>query len=95
MNGLGTVSKPASETTSPARERDFSWERWIFEGLRAAKQVLFRYDFGMPEDFWYHMERAAHELLTAMRILLRTLRSRRFASRVPEEERGTIDIDWS
>lgn len=93
MNGPRSATD--STTDTPSREREFSWERWIFEGLRAAKQVLFRYDFGMPEDFWYHLERAAHELLTAMRILLRTLRNRRVSARVPEAERGEIDIDWS
>ncbi|NUQ38439.1 MAG: hypothetical protein HUU23_11705 [Caldilineales bacterium] len=72
---------------------DFSWERWLFDGLKALRRMLFRYDFGLPDDFWYHLERAAHELLTAGRILVKTLLQRR-RGRQSDAPRGEIEIEW-
>ena len=76
-------------------KEEFSWERWLGQGLSALRRTLFRYDFGLPEEFWHHLERAAHELLSATRILLRTLRQRGQRSSAAEEPRGgPIDIEW-
>lgn len=76
-------------------EEPFSWERWLFQGIAAFRRTLFRHDLGLPDEFWQHLENAAHELLTAARILLRTIRDRRRQRSVtPEESRGPIDIDW-
>lgn len=72
----------------------FSWERWLLEGLRHLRQVFFRYDFGLPEEFWQHLERAAHELLQAARILLKTLRRRLRPSPTTAPPRGPVDIEW-
>jgi len=73
---------------------DFSWERWLFDGLKAFRRTLFRYDFGLPDDFWYHLERAAHELLTAGRILVKTVLQRRRGRKGDAQPRGEIEIEW-
>ncbi|MCP4166370.1 MAG: hypothetical protein GY759_10810 [Chloroflexi bacterium] len=73
----------------------FSWESWLAQGFKAFRRTLFRHDLGLPEEFWYHLERAAHEMLMAGRILLRTIRDmRRQRDAPPSESRGPIDIDW-
>ncbi|NOX63400.1 MAG: hypothetical protein GXP42_15860 [Chloroflexi bacterium] len=81
---------------SADRETPFSWENWLLEGLSHARQTLFRYNFGLPDEFWRHLENAARELLAAARILLRTLLSKRSRGQQPppEEKRGPIDIQW-
>ena len=81
---------------SAAEEKPFSWENWLLEGLSHARQTLFRYNFGLPDEFWKHLENAGRELLAAARILLRTLLSKRSQHQQPppEEERGPIDIQW-
>ncbi len=84
---------PEKKIEPPAAAEGFSWERWMMEGLRALRATLFRYDFGLPEEFWHHLEKAAHELLAASRILLRTFQQR-YRRRPPSEPRGPIDIDW-
>ncbi|RME85572.1 MAG: hypothetical protein D6775_02495 [Caldilineae bacterium] len=81
-------------TTTQPSEEEFSWERWIWQGLQAFRRTLFRYDFGLPEEFWRHLENAAHELLAAGRILLRALLFRRRRPSPPPEERGAIEIEW-
>lgn len=86
------MAEPAQES-KPTRE-GFSWERWLLDGLRALRQTLFHYDFGLPEEFWYHLERAAHELLTASRILLKSLRRRYYARAGDAPARGQVEIDW-
>ncbi|NOZ72104.1 MAG: hypothetical protein GXP38_09355 [Chloroflexi bacterium] len=83
----------STDPTSPP-PTDFSWERWLLQGLSALRRTLFRYDFGLPEAFWQHLENAAHELLAAARILLRTLLSRHHEPAPPPEERGPIEIEW-
>lgn len=83
------------EPTHASKEEEaFSWERWLFDGLKAFRRTLFHYDFGLPDEFWYHMERAAHELLTAGRILLKTLLQRRSGRKTSPGDRGAIDIEW-
>lgn len=82
----------ADREPKPAQE-GFSWEKWMMQGLRALRRTLFRHDFGLPEEFWQHLDRAAHELLAAARLLLRSLRRRYYAGEEPES-RGPIDIDW-
>jgi hypothetical protein len=84
----------ATPHESPAEPETFSWERWLLEGLRHLRQVFFRYDFGLPEEFWHHLERAAHELLQAARILLRTLRQRLRHAAPAAPARGPVDIEW-
>ena len=76
-------------------DQTFSWERWLVQGLKALRRTLFRYDFGLPDAFWRHLEQAAHELLAAARIFFRTLRDRRRGRKTTtEESRGEIEIDW-
>ncbi len=86
------MTEPVLES-KPTRE-GFSWERWLLDGLRALRQTFFHYDFGLPEEFWYHLERAAHELLTASRILLKSLRRRYYTRTGDASARGQVDIDW-
>lgn len=74
--------------------QEFSWERWLLQGLSALRRSFFRYDFGLPEAFWQHMENASRELLAAARILVRALLTRDKGSGAPPRERGPIDIDW-
>jgi hypothetical protein len=85
------MSPPDSSSPPPP---DFSWERWLLQGLSALRRTLFRYDFGLPETFWQHLENAGHELLAAARILLRVLLTRGRTPPPPPEERGPIDIEW-
>lgn len=76
-------------------EEEFSWERWFRLGLRAFKKTLSRYHFGMPDEFWEHLENAFNEFLVAMRIAMRTvLNRRRGASTAPPPPKKTIDIVW-
>lgn len=84
---------PETKLDAPETGDGFSWERWLIEGLRALRATLFRYDFGLPDDFWHHLDTAAHELLAAGRILLKTLH-KRYSRKAPSEPRGPIDIDW-
>ncbi len=84
---------PETKIDAPPPGEGFSWERWLTEGLRALRATLFRYDFGLPDEFWRHLEQAAHELLAAGRILLKSLR-KRYSRKAPSEPRGPIDIDW-
>ena len=74
----------------------FSWDEWFYEGLRALRKLLFRYDFGLPDAFWRHMQAAFGEFLAAMRILLKTIRHREQMrnKRTPGATHGSIDIDW-
>ena len=85
------MTEPESSSQSA---QDFSRDRWLLQGLSALRRTLFHYDFGLPETFWQHLENAAHELLAAARILLRTLLSSRSAPATPPESRGPIDIEW-
>ena len=79
----------------PEQEEQFSWDRWLMQGINAFRRTLFRYNLGLPDEFWDHLERAAHEMLAAGRILLRTILSRRRQSpNDSPEPRGQIDIDW-
>ncbi|MCO6450716.1 MAG: hypothetical protein J5I90_07980 [Caldilineales bacterium] len=78
----------------PEPDASFSWERWLLDGVSALRRTLFRYDFGLPEEFWEHLENAAREMLAAGRILLRTIVSRGKPPSPPPEERGSIEIDW-
>ncbi len=84
------------EATEEPKKVDepFSWEAWFAQGLKAARRALRRYDFGLPEEFWQHMEQAFREALAAGRILLRALLDRRRPPAPPEEARGEIEIDW-
>ena len=83
-----------TEETNKANE-PFTWEVWFAQGLKAARRALRRYDFGLPEEFWQHMEQAFREALAAGRILMRALLDRRRSSPAPPEEtRGEIEIDW-
>jgi hypothetical protein len=84
---------PESKIEPPQSGGGFSWERWLMEGLRALRATLFRYGFGLPDEFWTHLDRAAHELLMAARILLKTLR-KHYTRKAPPEPRGPIDINW-
>jgi len=85
------MTEPEPSASSPD---DFSWERWLLQGLGALRRTLFRYDFGLPETFWQHLENAARELLAAARILVRTALTRKQESASPPSERGPIDIKW-
>ncbi len=76
-------------------EEAFSWERWFRLGLRAFKKTLSRYHFGMPDEFWEHLENAFTEFLAAMRIAMRTVLDRRRGSgSPPPPQKKTIDIEW-
>ena len=73
----------------------FSWEKWLRLGLRAFKKSLHRYNFGLPDAFWEHLENAFSELLAALRIVVQTARHRGQASQAPARPpEGTIDIEW-
>ncbi len=83
------------EVGTGKEDQTFSWERWLGQGLKALRRTLFRYDFGLPDEFWQHLEQAAHEMLAAARIFFRTLRDRRRGRKTTvDEPRGSIDIDW-
>lgn len=84
---------PDTEHDPQPAPEGFSWEQWMMQGLRALRRTLFSYDFGLPDEFWQHLDRAAHELLAAARLLLKSLRRRYYAREEPEP-RGPIDIDW-
>jgi hypothetical protein len=84
----------ATPPESPTESETFSWERWLLEGLRHLRHVLCRYDLGLPEEFWQHLERAARELLQAARILLKTLRHRLHPRPATTPTRGPVDIEW-
>lgn len=85
---------PDPDLSTPSDD-GFSWDRWLFDGLKAARRTLFRHDFGLPDEFWQHMEAAAHEVLAAARILFKTiLRRRGGAKGSSQERRGPIDIEW-
>jgi len=87
------VDEPTEETNRV--DEPFSWEQWFAQGLKALRRALFRYDFGLPEEFWQHMEQAFREALAAGRILMRALLDRRRQPPPPpEESRGEIEIDW-
>ena len=76
-------------------EEEFSWEKWFRVGLRAFKRTLTRYHFGLPEEFWQHLEAAFDEFLTAMRIALRTIQNRRRSpGATPAPKSKSIDIEW-
>jgi hypothetical protein len=74
---------------------EFSWEKWFRMGLRAFKKTLKRYNFGLPDEFWRHLESAFEEMLAAMRIAMRAiLERRRGASSPPSSQNKRIDIEW-
>jgi len=77
-------------------EEAFSWEKWFRLGLRAFKKTLRHYNFGLPNEFWEHLEKAFEELLSAMRIALHTMlaRRRRPKSPAPPPKDKTINIQW-
>ena len=58
---------PEPRQDESLNEGEFSWEKWFRVGLRAFKKTLGRYHFGLPEEFWQHLENAFEELLAAMR----------------------------
>ena len=74
----------------------FSWDEWFYQGMRALRKTLFRYDFGLPDAFWEHLQSAFVEFLAAMRILLKALWSRQRKQRPPSTSppRGSIDVEW-
>jgi hypothetical protein len=74
---------------------EFSWEKWFRMGLRAFKKTLTHYHFGLPEEFWQHLENAFEELLAAMRIALHAILDRRRGSgaATPPQSKS-IDIEW-
>ncbi len=76
-------------------EESFSWEKWFRLGLSAFKKTLSRYNFGMPDEFWEHLENAFEEMLAAMRIALHTIINRRRdqGPTVPSQDKS-IDIQW-
>jgi hypothetical protein len=79
----------------PKNEEEFSWEKWFRLGLRAFKKTLSRYHFGMPDEFWEHLENAFNEFLAAMRIAMRTVLDRRRGSdATPPPAKKPIDIEW-
>jgi len=80
----------------PLNEEAFSWEKWFRLGLRAFKKTLLHYNFGLPDEFWQHLEKAFEEFLSAMRIALRSIlaRRRRPKSSVPPDKDKSIDIQW-
>ncbi len=73
----------------------FSWDEWVYTGLRALRRLLFNYDLGLPDAFWRHLQIAVKELLAAMRILMKTARDRKQSpeSPAPPPKRNAIDID--
>ena len=86
---------PESQQEDSLNEESFSWEKWFRLGLSAFKKTLSRYNFGLPDEFWEHLENAFEELLAAMRIALRTImnRGRSQGPIVPAQDK-TIDIQW-
>ena len=86
---------PEPRQDESLNEDEFSWEKWFRVGLRAFKKTLGRYHFGLPEEFWQHLENAFEELLAAMRIALRTVLARRRgdAPSTPPQSKS-IDIEW-
>jgi len=80
---------------SISNEESFSWEKWFRMGLRAFKKTLTRYNFGMPDEFWQHLENAFEELLAAMRIAMHAILDRRRSAGSPSSSPGkSIDIEW-
>ena len=76
-------------------DEPFSWEKWFRLGLRAFKKTLRRYNFGLPDAFWQHLENALNELLAALRIALHTARHRQQGVQPPARSSDAgIDIDW-
>jgi len=77
------------------KEELFSWEQWFRVGVRAFKRALSRYQLGMPDEFWQHLEKSFTEFLAAMRIALQTIQNRRRGSPPPSSPGGSaIDIEW-
>lgn len=74
----------------------FSWEKWFLLGLHAFKKTLRRYNFGLPDEFWEHLEKAFAEFLSAMRIAMHAILARRHRSKspAPPPKDKTIDIQW-
>ena len=86
---------PEPRQDDSINEEEFSWEKWFRLGLRAFKKTLTRYNFGMPDEFWEHLENAFEELLTAMRIGLRSILNRRRGATPPAPPQDkSIDIEW-
>jgi hypothetical protein len=86
---------PEPRQDESINEEEFSWEKWFRLGVRAFKKTLMRYNFGMPDEFWEHLENAFDELLTAMRIGLRSILNRRRGSAPPAPPQDkSIDIEW-
>ena len=85
----------ANSQEDARNEESFSWETWFRMGLRAFKKTLARYNLGLPNEFWQHLEKSLTELLAAMRIAIRVMRDRRRGVGSPSaSESKSIDIKW-
>ncbi len=86
---------PETPPDDPVNEEEFSWEKWFRVGMRAFRKTLSRYNFGLPDEFWQHLENAFEEFLTAMRIGLRSvLDRRRGGNSTTSPPQKSIDIEW-
>jgi len=86
---------PETPPDDPLTEEAFSWEKWFRLGMRAFKKTLKRYNFGMPDEFWQHLEAAFDEFLAAMRIAMRSVLDRRRGSgSAPPPQKKDIEIKW-